>query len=301
MNILVTGGAGFIGSNLVDRLINDRHRVSIIDDLSTGKKENLNPKADFHNLDICNFDNIKNLFAGIDYVFHLAAWPRVPVSIEDPIGTSKVNIMGTINIFKASADHNVKRVIFASSSSVYGNQDQLPFIEDMTPSPISPYALQKLEGELWAKMFTDLYNLPVVSLRFFNIYGPKNDPESDYSLVIAKFLKQKSQGKTLTIFGDGKQTRGFCYIDDLITALLGAMTSKKVKGGEIINIGSGGSQSVNYLAGLIGGKIKYLDKRVGDIEHAQADINKAKELLDWEPRVSFEEGVKRTIKWFEKL
>lgn len=297
--ILVTGGAGFIGSNLVDRLINDGHEVSIIDDLSTGKRGNLNPQVAFHEVDICDFEKIKPLFERVDYVYHLAAIPRVPVSVEDPIGTSQVNIMGTINVFKVASEKEVKRIVFASSSSIYGNQDKLPFIETMIPEPISPYALQKLAGEQWAKIFTNLYKMPVVCLRFFNIYGPRNDPESDYSLVIAKFLKQESEDRALTIFGNGEQTRGFCFIDDLLEALLKAMTSEKVKGGEAINIGSGSSQSVNYLASLISDKKEYLPKRVGDIEHAKADINKARELLDWEPTVSFEEGVEKTKQWFK--
>lgn len=300
MKILVTGGAGFIGSNLVDRLIKDGHQVSIIDNLSTGKKENINSQATFHEADICDFDKIRPLFQEVDCVFHLAALPRVPISVEDPVGTSQINIMGTISIFKAASESKVKRIVFASSSSVYGNQDTLPFIETMIPEPISPYALQKLAGEQWGRMFTDLYKMPVVCLRFFNIYGPRNDPDSDYSLAIAKFLKQNSEGKALTIFGDGEQTRGFCYVADLVEALLKAMTSEKLKGGEVMNIGSGESQSVNYLASLISDQKKYLPKRVGDIEHAKADIEKAKELLDWEPRVSFEKGVENTKQWFNE-
>jgi nucleoside-diphosphate-sugar epimerase len=299
MKILITGGAGFIGSNLVDRLINQGNKVIVIDDLSTGKKENLNPEADFHQVSICDFEKIEPLFQGVDYVFHLAALPRVPVSVKDPVGTSQVNIMGTINVFKAASDNKVKRIIFASSSSVYGDQEKLPLREEMTCSPISPYALQKLAGEQWAKLFTDLYNLPIISLRFFNIYGPRNDPESDYSLVIAKFLKQKSEGRTLTIFGDGEQTRGFCYIDDLLDALLKAMTSEKLKGGEVMNIGSEKSHSVNYLAKLLSDKIEYLPPRKGDVLHTAADISLAKEFLDWEPEVSFEQGVEKTKQWFE--
>lgn len=297
--ILVTGGAGFIGSNLVDRLISQENRVIVIDDLSTGKKENLNPQADFYQLSICDFEKIKPLFQGVDYVFHLAALARVPLSVKDPVGTSKANIIGTISVFKASSDNKVKRVIFASSSSVYGDQEKLPLVEDMIPNPISPYALQKLAGEQWAKIFKDLYSLPVVSLRFFNIYGPRNDPESDYSLVIAKFLKQKSEARALTIFGDGEQTRGFCYIDDLVEANIKAMESNKLKGGEVINIGSDQDRSVNYLAKLLGGKVQYLSPRQGDVLHTRADISLAKELLDWEPKVSFEQGVEKTKQWFE--
>jgi len=299
VKILVTGGAGFIGSNLVDRLIKDGHEVSVIDNLSTGKRENLNPNAVFNEIDICDFEKIKPVFQGVDYVFHLAALPRVPVSVEDPIGTSQTNIMGTVNVFKAGADNKVKRIIFASSSSVYGDQEKFPLAEDMSPRPISPYALQKLIGEQFGGLFTDLYEMPIISLRFFNIYGPRNDPESDYSLVIAKFLKQNSQGRPLTIFGDGEQTRGFCYIDDLLEALVKTMASEKLKGGERINIANKNSYSVNYLAKLISDKVEYLPLRKGDVLHTKADISLAKELLGWEPKISFEEGVEKTKQWFE--
>jgi len=297
--ILVTGGAGFIGSNLVDRLIKQGHEVTVLDNLVTGKEENINSDANFVKADISDRVEIEKSFENIDYVFHLAALARVPLSIEDPAGTAKVNILGTINVFKCAADNRVKRVIFASSSSVYGDQEVLPLAESMKPAPISPYALEKLEGELWAGMFTDLYELPVVSLRFFNIYGPRNDPDSDYSLVIAKFLKQKSLGQPLTIFGDGEQTRGFCYIDDLTKALIASIESEKIKGGEVINIGSQTANSVNQLADLIGGEKRYLDKRSGDMQNSKADITRAIELLDWRPEVIFEEGVKRTKEWFQ--
>ncbi|MCD6528506.1 SDR family oxidoreductase [bacterium] len=299
MRILVTGGAGFIGSHLVDRLIKENHKVVVIDNLTTGKKENVNSQANFHNLDICDFDKIKPLFENIDFVFHLAAIPRVPISVEDPVGTSKVNILGTVNVFKAAIEAKVKRVIFASSSSVYGNQEKLPFKEDMEPNPISPYALQKLVGEQFAKLFTKLYGLPIISLRYFNIYGPRVDFDSDYSLVIGKFLKQKAEGKPLTIFGDGEQTRGFCYVDDVVEANIKAMKSEKLKGGEVINISSRESYSINYLADLIGGKKQYLPPRKGDVRHTKADITLAKNLLNWQPKVPFEEGLKKVKEWFD--
>lgn len=297
---LVTGGAGFIGSHLVDKLIERGHQAVIIDNLSTGKKENLNPGADFYNLDICDFNKIKPLFKGVDFVFHLAALPRVPLSIEDPVGTSRVNILGTINVFKAAIDAKVKRIIFASSSSVYGNQEKLPLKEGMNPCPISPYALQKLVGEEFAKLFSDIYKTPIVSLRYFNVYGSRLDFDSEYSLVIGKFLKQKKEGKPLTIYDDGEQTRGFCYVDDVVQASLRAAESEKIKGGEVINIGSDKSQSVNYLAKLIGGEVQYLPPRPGDVRHTLAETTLAKRLLDWSPEVSFEEGLKKTIQWFNQ-
>jgi len=298
MKYLVTGGAGFIGSHLVDKLIEQGHQVVIIDNLSSGKKESLNPKADFHELDICDFEKIKPLFQDIDYVFHLAAIPRVPMSIKDPITTSKVNIMGAVNVFKAGIDNKVNKIVFASSSSVYGDQKELPLRENMMPDPISPYALQKLVGEQFAKLFIQLYKVPIICLRYFNVYGPRIDFDSDYSLVIGKFLKQKSQNKPLTIFGDGEQTRGFCYIDDVIEANIKAVQSDKVKGGEVINIGNKKSYSINYLSKLIGGQVEYLPPRPGDPRHTQADTNLAKNLLNWEPRIDFEQGLTKTKQWF---
>ncbi len=297
---LITGGAGFIGSHLVDKLIGQGHKVIVIDNLSTGKKENLNSKADFHNLNICDFGEIKSLFQNIDYVFHLAAIPRVPISIEDPVSTSKANILGTINVFKAGIDNKVKRIVFASSSSVYGNQEKLPLQEDMRPSPLSPYALQKLTSERFAKLFVQLYKVPIICLRYFNVYGPRIDFDSDYSLVLGKFLKLRTQNKPLTIFGDGEQTRGFCYIDDVIQANIKAMQSNNLKGKEVINIGNNKSYSINYLAEIIGGKVEFLPTRLGDIRHTQADISLAKKLIDWEPKIDFRQGVEKTKQWFKE-
>ncbi len=299
--IIVTGGAGFIGSHLVDKLIESDHQVVVVDNFSTGKEANVNLKADFQKIDICDLEKLKSLFRGQDFVFHLAALPRVPISVKDPVGTSKVNVLGTTSVFKAASDAGVKRVIFASSSAVYGEQKELPLREDMKANPVSPYGLQKLAGEQFAKLFTDLYKIPIISLRYFNVYGPRIDFHSDYSLVLGKFLKQKAEGKPLTIYGDGNQTRGFCFIDDVIKANILAMESDKLKGGEVINIGSEKSQTINYLADLIGGEKQYLLPRPGDTPHTKADITRAKELLGWVPEVSFEEGVKRTQAWFESL
>lgn len=300
MKYLVTGGAGFIGSHLVDKLIEQNHKVVVIDDFSTGKKENLNQKADFYQLDICDFEKIKPIFQGIDYVFHLAAIPRVPLSIEDPVLTSKVNAWGTINVFKAAIDQGVKRIVFASSSSVYGDQKKLPLNEKMIPNPVSPYGLQKLMSEQFAKLFVNLYKVPIICLRYFNVYGPRIDFDSDYSLVIGKFLRLRAENKPLTIFGTGEQTRGFCYIDDVVNGTIKAMESDKLRGGEIINIGQEKSYSVNYLGRLIGGEVQYLPPRIGDPLHTQADITLAKNLLNWEPKIDFKDGVDLTKRWFEK-
>ncbi|MBU2540177.1 SDR family oxidoreductase [Patescibacteria group bacterium] len=299
MKYLITGGAGFIGSHLVDKLIKQNHQVVVIDNLSTGKKENLNPKVEFYQLDIRDFNKIKPCFQGVDYVLHLAAIPRVPISIKDPVGTSQVNILGTINVFKAAIDEGVKRIIFASSSSIYGDQKKFPLKENMIPNPLSPYGLQKFVGEQTAKLFVGLYKVPIVCLRYFNVYGPRIDFDSDYSLVLGKFLRLRVQNKPLTIFGDGEQTRAFCYIDDVVDANIKAAESKKIKGGEIINIGQKKSYSINYLSKLIGGSVQYLPPRLGDPLHTQADINLAKKLLNWQPKTDFATGVGKTKEWFE--
>lgn len=295
--VLVTGGAGFIGSHLTDALIKKGYRVIVIDDLSAGKKEHVNPQAEFHKLNICDYQKINPVFKNVDYVFHLAAIPRVPFSVKEPVKTSETNIMGTINVFKSAYDHKIKRVIFASSSSVYGNQ-KMPFRETMLTGPLSPYALQKAVGEQTAKLFYELYKLQVVCLRFFNVYGPRIDFNSEYSLVLGRFLKQKRYGQPLTIFGTGGQTRSFSFVDDVVEANIKAMESGKIKGFEIINIGSEKSYSIDYLADLIGGEKKYLPVRKGDLLHTKADINKAKRLLNWKPKTSFARGIEITRKWF---
>jgi len=301
MKILITGGAGFIGSHLVDKLIREGYKVIVIDNLSTGKKENLNKKAKFYKIDICS-PKVLEIFQKEKpkVIFHLAAIPRVPLSIEKPVKTSKVNILGTINVFKAGVKAKAKRIVFVSSSSVYGEQKKLPLKESMTPNPLSPYGLQKLTGERFAKLFTQLFKIPIVSLRYFNVYGPRIDFESEYSLVIGKFLRQKAKNQPLTIYGDGNQTRAFCFVDDVVSATILAMKSKKIKGGEVINIGSEKSYSVNYLANLIGGEKIYLPKRPGDPRHTKADISLAKRLLNWKPKVDLKEGLRITKEWFLK-
>lgn len=298
--IIVTGGAGFIGSHLVDALIEQGQSVLVIDNLSTGRKENLNSKAQFVQADICDFEKIKPLFSGADFVFHLAAIPRVLVSVEDPLGTSKANIMGTLNVFEASLQAGVKRVVNTSSSSVYGNQKTLPLREDMIPNPVSPYGLQKWVGEKFAQMYVDLYGLKVVSIRPFNVYGPRVDFNSEYSLVLGRFLKLKSEGKPLSIHGDGEQTRGYCFVSDLVRAFTRAIQSEKIKGGEVINAGSNMAYSINHLADLIGGEKVYEPPRPGDIRHTKADISLAQELLGWQPEVEFDQGVETVKKWFEQ-
>jgi nucleoside-diphosphate-sugar epimerase len=298
--VLVTGGAGFISSNLVDRLIKDGYKVIVLDNLSGGKRQNLNPKAKFYKVDICNLEKILPLFKGVDYVFHLAALPRVPFSIEKPIETNKVNVDGTLNVLFASYKNKVKRVIYASSSSVYGEQKTLPLKETMLPNPLSPYALQKLIGEMYCKIFANLYGLETVSLRFFNVYGPRMNPEGAYALAIGKFLKLKKEGKPLTIYGDGNQTRDFTHVFDVVEANILAMKSKKVGKGEVLNICYGKNHSINYVADLIGGKRVYLPPRKGEPRHTLGDNSLAKKLLGWKPKISLEKGIKELLK-LEKL
>ena len=299
MKILVTGAAGFIGSHLVDKLVELGHEVMVIDDLSNGKEENLNPKAHFLQEDISKdsfLDDSRNMFSpiggtllGIDYIFHLAAIPRVPYSIEHPTETHRVNVNGTFNILKIAKEYKVKKLIFASSSSVYGDQG-LPLKETMIPQPISPYALHKQIGEQYLRMFNLVYGLPTLSLRFFNVYGKRADPESEYSLVIAKFKKLKAEGKPLTIYGDGEQTRDFTYVDDVVDACILAM--EKPVQNKIINICNGKQTSINEIADLIGGKKAYCPPRKGDLLHTLGDNTKVKSLLGWQPKISVEEGIK---------
>lgn len=294
---VVTGGAGFVGSHVVDALVADGFQVEVIDNLSGGKKENVNPKATLHVLDIRDFEKIAPVMDGAEFVFHLAALPRVQYSIDFPEETNSVNIGGTLSVLRAAHAGKVKRLVYAASSSAYGNQQKMPLSEDMPPDPLSPYGLQKYVGELYAKVFAEVYKLPTVSVRFFNVYGPRLDPEGAYALVIGKFLKQKKEGTPLTITGDGEQTRDFTHITDIVAGMLLAATSPKVGNGEVINLGRGQQTTVNKLAELIGGPSVNVPPRM-EPKHTKADIRKAKELLGWEPKVALEEGVAELKKLF---
>jgi len=298
MKYLVTGGAGFIGSNLVDGLVEEGHEVTILDNLSTGKEENINPKAKLVYADFTNLDEIKPHFEGIDGVFHFGALPRVQVSIEDPVTTHNININGTLNVLLAARDAKVKRLVYSASSSAYGDQDQSPLHEGMLPKPMSPYGLQKYVGEHYARNFSLLYGLETVSLRYFNVYGPRLATEGGYVTVISVFLKQKKAGQKLTICGDGTQTRDFTYVGDVVRANILAMTSDKAGSGEVINIGAGNSKSVKDIADIIGGEVEHLESRI-EPHDTLADISRAKELLDWEPQMDFSDGLKKTIEWFD--
>jgi nucleoside-diphosphate-sugar epimerase len=299
MKFLVTGGAGFIGSNFAKRALDLGREVLVLDNLSTGNRENLDPRVKFIEIDLCDGEKIKPYFQGIDYVFHFAALPRVPLSIEKPLETNRNNLESTINVLLASRDAKVKRVVYSASSSAYGAQTQMPLTENMMPDPLSPYGIQKYAGELYTRNFYDLFGLSGVSLRYFNVYGLKMAFEGAYSTAIASFIKQKKEGQKLTIFGDGEQSRDFTFVDDVCEANLKAAFSPKAGKGEVINIGSGGEWSINAVADFIGGEKAYSEARKGDPRRTLADIFKAKELLDWEPKVQLEEGIKIVKEFYQ--
>ncbi|MCK5027570.1 MAG: NAD-dependent epimerase/dehydratase family protein [Candidatus Pacebacteria bacterium] len=289
--IVVVGGAGYIGSNIVDAFVERGEDVHVIDNLVGGKKEYVHPKASFYKVDIRNYSDIEDIIKGADTVFHLAALPRVQFSIEHPIETNDVNVGGMVNVLVAANKGGARRVVYSASSSAYGDQEKMPLVEDMEANPLSPYGLQKYIGEMYCKVFSEIYNLEIVSLRYFNVYGSERmDPEGPYALVVGKFLKQKKEGTPLTITGDGEQTRDFTHIRDVVKANFLAMESSKVGKGEVINIGAGDNCSINRLAKIIGGEIEYIEARI-EPKNTLADNTKAKELLGWEPKVELEDGI----------
>lgn len=288
--VVVTGGAGFIGSHLVDGLAEAGFNVFVIDNLSGGKIENINKKAKFFKEDIRNFEPVKKIIKGAEYIFHLAALPRVQYSIEKPGETHNVNVDGFFNLLIASKEAGVKKFIFSSSSSIYGNQEKMPLKEDMPAEPLSPYGLHKYIGELYCNLFSKVYGLPTVSLRYFNVYGPRFNPEGDYALVIGKFLKQRKEGKPLTIVPDGEQTRDFVHVNDAVRANILAMQNDKAGMGEVINIGAGKNYSVNKIAEMIGGPTIFCEPRL-EPKHTRSDNSKAKDMLGWKPEISMEDGI----------
>ncbi len=285
MKYVVTGGAGFIGSNLVDELIDSGQTVHVIDNFISGKKENCNPKAKYHNIDLSDsakFKNLVDILKSADTVFHLACIARVQPSIENPIKYEKNNTISLVNILKASVDAKVRRFVYSSSSSVYGDNNLLPQKEDFETNPMSPYGAQKLYGEILCKTFSQVYNLETISLRYFNVYGEKQNIDGAYSLVIGIFLFQKSKNMPLTIRGDGNQKRDFTYVGDVVRANILASKAKIQNFGEIINIGNGDNRSINQVASYISDKVRYVDP-VSEPFETLADNNKAKELLNWKP------------------
>jgi len=289
--VVIVGGAGFIGSNLAEACVERGDEVHVIDSLVGGKKENVPVRATLHEVDIRNYDDIAPIIDGADTVFHLAALPRVQFSIEYPRETNEVNVGGMLNVLYAAKEGGVRRLVYSASSSAYGNQEEMPLVETMSANPISPYALQKYIGEQYCLLFSEVYGLETVSLRYFNVYGKNQDPEGPYALVIGKFLKQKAENKPLTITGDGEQSRDFTAVEDVVRANLLASESKKVGKGEAINIGAGNNCSINKLAKLIGGEVEYVEARL-EPKHTLADTSKARKLLGWEPIVALEDGIK---------
>ncbi len=288
MKCLVTGGAGFIGSNLADELIKLGHKVTVIDNLSTGKKENLNPEARFKKLDIRNLQKIKPLFKGVDWVFHLAAFPRVQPSIDDPVTANDINLNGTLNVLIAARDAKVKKFIYSASSSAYGDQAKMPLRETMPARPLSPYGLQKYVGELYCRLFSEIYGLPTVCLRYFNVYGRRQATEGAYCLVMGIFIRQRLAGKPMTITGDGQQRRDYTNVDDVAWANILAAQSQKVGRGEVINIGRGHNYSVSELAKMIGGPVVHLPPRI-EPRATLADNSLAEKLIGWQPKADLPE------------
>jgi nucleoside-diphosphate-sugar epimerase len=308
--VMVTGGAGFIGSNLTEALLKKGHQVRVLDNFSTGKRENLifekqDPSLEIIDGDIRDLETCQKVTKGVHYVFHQAALPSVPRSVEDPLTTHFVNANGTLNILLAARDAGVKRVIYASSSSIYGDTPTLPKKEDMPPNPLSPYALQKYIGEQYARLFFQLYGLETVSLRYFNIFGPKQDPASIYSAVIPKFIKALLRNDAPVIFGDGEQSRDFTYIDNVVHANLLAMSAERLQG-EAVNIACGKRTSLNQLLDILkaalGSHVSpvYKESLKGDVKHSLAEISRGKHVIDYDPQVDIETGLKKTVDYFRK-
>ncbi len=302
---LVTGGAGFIGSHLSEELIRRGHRTRVADSLVTGKRGNLDhlPDVEFIQGDLADLDFAKRVVEGCDYVLHQAALPSVPRSVKDPITSNRANVDGTLNVLVASRDAGVKRVVFAGSSSAYGNTLTLPKHEGMPSHPLSPYALQKVVGEQYLQMFTTLYGLETVTIRYFNVFGPRQDPSSQYSGVISVFATALLDNRAPTIYGDGEQTRDFTYVANVVDGVLRACDAPGASG-VVINVATGDRISLNRLfetmRKLIGADVKpaYGPPRAGDVRDSQADISRATELLGYEPLVRLEEGLRRTIDWY---
>jgi UDP-glucose 4-epimerase len=292
---LVTGGAGFIGSHVVDALIEQGHSVRVIDNLSSGKRAHVNARAEFFEVDILDLDELKTLFSGIDGVFHLAAIPSIPYSIEHPKESFEVNVNGTLHVLLAAKDSGVKRVVYSASASVYGDTSIIPTPCTVAANPLSPYALQKYLGELLVRQFSDVYGLETVRLRYFNVYGPRAAQEGAYVTVMSIFRRLKEQGKPLSIIGDGMQTRDFVHVKDVAQANVAAMFSERVGRGEVFNVATGKQTTVLDVARLFGGDIAFIPPRQGEIIHSCADIRETVEMLDWKPRILFEEGVRELL------
>jgi nucleoside-diphosphate-sugar epimerase len=306
MRYLVTGGAGFIGSNMVDELVRRGHRVTVLDDLSAGSEANLasvRDKIDLHIGSITDLAAVQSACQHADYVIHLAARTSVPRSVKDPLETNHVNIDGTLNVLVAARDAKVRRIVYAASSSAYGETPELPKVESMQPEPISPYGVTKYVGELYAQVFGRVYGLENACVRYFNVFGPRQDPTSQYSGVLSRFMLAVIRAQAPVVYGDGDQSRDFTYIDNVVDETLRAC-EKDGASGMVFNGGTGARIRINQVLKLLekvtGQKIhaKYEPPRDGDIRDSQADISLARKVLDYEPRVHFEEGLRRTWEWY---
>lgn len=308
MRYLVTGGAGFIGSNIVDELLRRGHSVSVLDDFSSGKEENLSnalAKIRLIRGDICDLEAAREACEGADYVLHLAARTSVPRSVKDPIETNHVNIDGTLNVLVAARDARVRRVVYAASSAAYGETPTLPKTESMPPDPVSPYGVTKLVGEMYAQVFGRTYGLENVSIRYFNVFGPRQDPSSQYSGVLSRFILAMLEGSAPVVYGDGEQSRDFTYVDNVVDISLRACEAPGVSG-KVFNAGTGFRISLNDVLRTLG-QIKgtpvratYDRVRAGDILHSQGDITLGAKFLGYVPCVGFEEGLRRTWKWYSE-
>lgn len=305
---LITGVAGFIGSSLARAVLAQGDQVRGFDNLSTGKRENIaeiTGKIDFYEADLLDLNAIRQACRGVDYVLHEAAIPSVPRSVKDPLESNRANIDATVNLLVAARDAKVKRVVYAGSSSAYGDTPTLPKREEMPPNPMSPYAVAKLAGEYYMSAFWRCYGLETVSLRYFNIFGPRQDPTSPYSGVLAKFITQMLRGEQPTIFGDGQQSRDFTYVENVVSAnLLACKAPADQVAGKVINIATGSRVDLNETFRLLkkltgySGDVKYGSERAGDVKHSLADLSSAKKQLGYEPAVNFEEGLRRTVDWY---
>lgn len=308
MRVLVTGGAGFIGGHIVDALLAEGATVRVVDNFSTGKRENL-----AHNLskielvegDIVDPDVAARATHGIELIFHEAAIPSVARSVADPVASNRANVGGTVQILEAARKAGVRKVVYAASSSAYGETEVLPKVETMTPAPVSPYAISKLAGELYMTTFGRLYQMETVSLRYFNVFGPRQDPKSDYAAVIPKFITRILSGERPTIFGDGETTRDFCFIENVVSANLKASRSKT--SGQVVNIACGARVSLNQLCAIINEELGtdltpvHAEPRVGDVRHSLADIRAAQSLIGYTPLFDLRGGLKKTIAYYQSV
>jgi nucleoside-diphosphate-sugar epimerase len=306
MKFLVTGGAGFIGSNIVDALVRRGDSVVVLDNFSTGKRENLaaiRDRVEVIEGSITDLPTVRRAAEGVGFVFHEAALASVQRSVDDPLASNEVNIKGTLNVLVAARDAGAKRLVYAASSSAYGDTEVLPKREDMPAKPLSPYAVQKWVGEHYCKVFSSIYGLDTVALRYFNVFGPKQDPNSDYAAVIPIFVSRLLAGSEPTIYGDGEQSRDFTFIENVVDANLKACEGGP-KNGAVVNVACGARFTLNelyeHIRGMLGStkKPRYAPPRVGDVRHSMADIGQARALLGFEPKVDFVTGLRRTVEWY---